>query len=68
MELFFDLVNVFAITQLSHLLLDNLNISGALHMLLLLLSVWWAWVYTAWITNWFDPDHLGIRLMLVGDH
>jgi low temperature requirement protein LtrA len=65
MELFFDLVYVFAITQLSHLLLDNLNVSGALHMLLLLLAVWWAWVYTAWITNWFDPDHLGIRLMLV---
>jgi low temperature requirement protein LtrA len=32
---------------------------------LLLLAVWWAWVYTAWITNWFDPNHLGIRLMLL---
>jgi low temperature requirement protein LtrA len=65
MELFFDLVFVFAITQLSHLLLENLNVGGALHMLLLLLAVWWGWVYTAWITNWFDPDHLGIRFMLV---
>ncbi len=66
MELFFDLVYVFAVTQLLHLLLENLNVTGALHTLLLLLAVWWAWVYTAWITNGFDPDHTGIRAMLVG--
>ena len=65
-ELFFDLVFVFAVTQLSHLLLNHLTLSGGLHTLLLLLAVWWAWVYTAWITNWFDPNHLGIRLMLIG--
>ena len=66
MELFFDLVYVFAITQLSHLLLEHLSVRGALQTLLLLLAVWWAWIYTAWITNWFDPDHRTVRAMLVG--
>src|ERR671932_215937 len=65
LELFFDLVYVFAITQLSHLLLDHLTLEGALETLFLLLAVWWAWVYTTWVTNWFDPDRLPVRLMLV---
>lgn len=65
-ELFFDLVFVFAVTQLSHLLLDHLSMRGALQTLLLLIAVWWAWIYTAWITNWFNPDHPAVRLVLVG--
>src|SRR5262245_14096649 len=66
MELFFDLVYVFAVTQLSHLLLEHLSLRGAFQTLLLLLAVWWAWIYTTWITNWFDPDRRAVRLMLVG--
>jgi low temperature requirement protein LtrA len=66
MELFFDLVYVFAVTQLSHLLLEHLDIGGAAQTLLLLLAVWWAWIDTAWVTNWFDPDRRGVRLMLIG--
>src|SRR5918994_4179813 len=65
LELFFDLVYVFAVTQLSHLLLDHLSITGVLETLFLLLAVWWVWVYTAWFTNWFDPDRLPVRLVLV---
>src|SRR5918995_136020 len=65
LELFFDLVYVFAITQLSHLLLDHLTVGGALETLFLLLAVWWAWVYTTWVANWFDPERLPVRLMLV---
>ncbi len=65
LELFFDLVFVFAVTQLSHLLLDHLSFRGVLETLFLLLAVWWAWVYTAWFTNWFDPDRLPVRLVLV---
>lgn len=65
-ELFFDLVFVFAVTQLSHLLLEHLTVRGAAETLLLLLAVWWAWMYTCWTTNWFDPDHPAVRLMLVG--
>jgi low temperature requirement protein LtrA len=65
LELFFDLVYVFAVTQLSHFLLDHLSVRGVLETLILLLAVWWVWVYTAWFTNWFDPDRLPVRLVLV---
>jgi low temperature requirement protein LtrA len=54
-ELFFDLVFVFAITQLSHLLLHALTPSGVLQTLLLLFAVWWVWIFTSWVTNWLDP-------------
>jgi low temperature requirement protein LtrA len=64
-ELFFDLVYVFAVTQLSHLLLGHLNLLGAAQTLLLLLAVWRAWIDTAWVTNWFDPDRAPVRLMLI---
>jgi low temperature requirement protein LtrA len=66
MELFFDLVYVFAITQLSHLLLEHLDIRGALQTGLLLLAIWWAWIYTTWATNWLDPNRRPVRLMLIG--
>jgi low temperature requirement protein LtrA len=66
MELFFDLVFVFAITQLSQLLFERLDLRGALQTALLLLALWWAWIDTAWITNWFDPDRRPVRVMLVG--
>ena len=63
-ELFFDLVFVFAVTQLSRTLLEDLTAGGAARTLLLLLVVWSAWATTAWVTNWFDPDRLPVRLML----
>ena len=63
-ELFFDLVFVFAITQLSHALLADLTLLGALRMLVLFLAVWWAWINTAWVTNWVDPDRGPTRLVL----
>ncbi|MFG1948462.1 low temperature requirement protein A [Nonomuraea sp. NPDC048826] len=63
-ELFFDLVYVFAITQLSHLLLDHLDLGGAAQTLLLTLAVWWAWMYTTWAANYCDPDHPAMRLTL----
>src|SRR5690349_5758625 len=64
MELFFDLVFVFAVTQLSHYLLEHLSIVGALQTLVMFLAVWWAWMYTAWATNWLDPERAPIRLIL----
>jgi len=64
-ELFFDLVFVFAITQLSALLISDISFSGAARVLFLLLVVWWAWIYTTWMTNWFDPVHLSVRLVLI---
>ena len=63
-ELFFDLVFVFAVTQLSHALLEHLSLLGALQTALLLLAVWWVWIYTSWVTNWLDPETTPVRLML----
>ena len=56
LELFFDLVFVFAITQVSHILLDDLSWRGGAQALLVLMVVWWAWNYTTWVTNELDPD------------
>jgi low temperature requirement protein LtrA len=65
LELFFDLVYVFAVTQLSHLVIDG-GISGTslVHAGFLLLVVWWAWIYTTWWVNWYDPDSGAVRLVL----
>jgi low temperature requirement protein LtrA len=65
LELFYDLVFVFAITQVSHLLLDDLSWLGAGEALLALLVVWWAWNYTTWVTNELDPDSIAVRLLLL---
>ena len=54
-ELFFDLVYVFAVTQLSHQILGDLTVAGVARAAFLLLVVWWAWIYTTWMANWFDP-------------
>jgi low temperature requirement protein LtrA len=65
-ELFFDLVYVLAVTQLSHLLLEHLDARGGAQTALLLVAVWGAWIYNAWFTNWFDPDRRRVRLVLLG--
>ena len=64
-ELFFDLVYVFAVTQMSHHLLALPTVNGALQTALLLALVWWAWVYTTWATNWLDARRIRVRLMLI---
>lgn len=63
-ELFFDLVFVFAITQISHTLLAHFTPLGVLQTTILFLAVWWVWIYTSWITNWLDPERTPIRVML----
>jgi low temperature requirement protein LtrA len=63
-ELFFDLVFVFAVTQLSHGLLHNLTPLGVVETALLMIAVWWAWIDTAWVTNWLDPEKAAVRLLL----
>jgi low temperature requirement protein LtrA len=66
LELFFDLVFVFAITQLSHFLKDHLTWLGFAKASVLFLAVWWAWMYTTWATNWADPERFEVRIMLLG--
>jgi low temperature requirement protein LtrA len=63
-ELLFDLVFVFAVTQVSHFLLSRFTSTGAIQTALLFLAVWWVWVFTAWITNWLDPERTAVRLLL----
>jgi low temperature requirement protein LtrA len=63
-ELFFDLVFVFAVTQISHTLLGRFTPLGALQITLPFLAVWWVWVYTTWVTNWLNPDLTPVRLLL----
>ena len=68
-ELFFDLVFVFAITQVSHTFVASIDeghvVDGFLQATVVLLAVWWVWVYTAWVTNWLDPDKGAVRWMLI---
>ena len=64
-ELFFDLVFVFAVTQLSHGLLNHLTLGGAVETGMLMMAVWWVWIYTSWITNWLDPERGPVRTMLL---
>jgi low temperature requirement protein LtrA len=66
LELFYDLVFVFAVTQVSHLLLADLTWRGAGQAALALLVVWWSWNYTTWVTNELDPDATAVRLLLIG--
>jgi low temperature requirement protein LtrA len=63
-ELFFDLVFVFAVTQLSRSLRESLAPAGVVQVTLLLLAVWWVWIYTSWVTNWLDPERLAVRIAL----
>lgn len=63
-ELFFDLVFVFAITQISHGLLHHYDLTGALQTAFLFLAVWWVWMYSTWVFNLLDPERPSVRGLL----
>ena len=65
-ELFFDLIFIFALTQLSRHLFDNQSLTGALESTVLVLAFWWIWIYTTWTTNWLDPVRLPVRGAIIG--
>jgi low temperature requirement protein LtrA len=65
LELFYDLVFVFAVTQVSHLLLEHLTWTGVLESSILLLAVYWSWNYTTWMTNELDTETVPVRLLLL---
>src|ERR1700742_2305344 len=65
LELFYDLVFVFAVTQISHHLLGHLDWTGAGQSALLLLVVWWSWNYTTWVTNELDSESPVVRLLMI---
>jgi low temperature requirement protein LtrA len=66
LELFFDLVYVFAIGQLSHHLLEHVDLQTGAETLIMALAVLYAWYMTAWGANWLEPDRLPVRVLIVG--
>jgi low temperature requirement protein LtrA len=65
LELFFDLVLVFAITQVTSFLSHDPTWSGLLRGLMLLGALWWAWAAYAWLTNTLDPEEGAVRLAVL---
>ena len=55
-ELFFDLVFVFAFTQVATLLADDQTFAGLGRGVLVLAALWWTWSAYAWLTNTVDPE------------
>ncbi len=65
LELFFDLVYVFTVSQLAHNLLEHVDARGMIETLVLTLAVMYAWFMTVWTSNWLDGDRQPVRLMLL---
>jgi len=65
LELFFDLVFVFTITQLTSLLAKDPTPTGFLQVALIFGNVWWMYGGYAWLTNAVPPRELGVRLLLL---
>ena len=63
-ELFFDLIFVLTIIQLSHSLAAHYSLLGLAEAAMLTLAIWWVWIYTTWSTNWLDPDKAPVRILL----
>jgi low temperature requirement protein LtrA len=64
LELFFDLVFVVALAQLSQDLIQDLTWSDAYQTLVLLLAMWWIWTVTTWTTDLYDPQRPTIQLLV----
>jgi low temperature requirement protein LtrA len=65
LELFFDLVVVFAFTQETTFLAHDPTWGGLLRAVLLLGVIWWAWSAYAWLTNLLDPEEGAVRLVML---
>jgi low temperature requirement protein LtrA len=64
LELFFDLVFVFAFTQVTSLILEDTSPRGFARAALVLAMVWWAWSAYAWMTNAIDVENSVTRLIM----
>lgn len=63
-ELFFDLVFVFGLIQLSNALAADFTSATIGEAFLLMLAIWWLWINTTWVTNLLEPDSLPVRYIL----
>jgi low temperature requirement protein LtrA len=66
LELFFDLVVVFAFTEVTELMSDDLTWRGIGRGLLVLAAIWWAWTGYAWLTNALEPEEGAVRAGMFG--
>jgi low temperature requirement protein LtrA len=66
LELFFDLVVVFAITQVTQFMSHDLTRRGIGHGVLVLAAIWWAWTGYAWLTNALEPEEGQVRAGMFG--
>jgi len=66
LELFFDLVFVFAFTQVTALISNDPTWAGLAKGLVVLGVLWWAWAAYAWLTNTIDPEEGDVRLFVFG--
>jgi low temperature requirement protein LtrA len=64
-ELFFDLVYAFAVTQLSHYLLDHATVEGVIQAAVLFGMVWTIWASTTYLVNWLDPHRVPVLRLLL---
>ncbi len=65
LELFFDLVFVFALTQVTAVMADDLTTHGIVRGLLVLALLWWSWTGYAWLSNVVRADEGSVRLVLL---
>jgi low temperature requirement protein LtrA len=65
-ELFFDLVFVFALIQLSQTLAADFSFGIAFDALIFIFALWWVWIHTTWVTNLLDAEIVPVRLLLFG--
>ncbi len=66
LELFFDLIFVFAITQVTGFISEDPTWAGLVKGLLVLGVLWWAWAAYAWLTNTINPEEGAVRLVMFG--
>jgi low temperature requirement protein LtrA len=66
LELFFDLIFVFAITQVTGFISDDPTWAGLVRGMLVLGVLWWAWAAYAWLTNTINPEEGAVRIVMFG--
>lgn len=55
----------FALIQLSHALAEDFGPTALLEAAILILSLWWLWIHTTWITNLLNTEVEQVRLLLL---
>jgi low temperature requirement protein LtrA len=66
LELFFDVVYIFAIGQLARHLFEHVEMRTGVETVILALAVFSAWYMTVWGANWLEPNRLPVRVLFVG--